>query len=1219
ALDWQPHEDHRCAPLTFAAKGKTGFTALPANQTGILFTNALAEERALTNQIYLNGSGVAAGDVDGDGLCDLYFCGLERPNALYRNLGNWKFVEVTAEAGVACADQASTGAVFADVDGDGDLDLLVNGFGRGTRLFLNDGQGHFREATAPAGLGGSTGSMSLALADVDGDGFLDLYVANYRATTFRDEPDKKYRVSTANNQYELLAVDGRPVTAPDLRGRFTVDPVSGVLENGEADVLYHNDGHGKFVPLSWTNGDFLDEEGRPIKAPPYDWGLSVMFRDLNEDGAPDIYVCNDFQSEDRIWINDGRGHFRAIPRLALRHTSLFSMGVDFADLDRDGHDEFFVADMLSREHVRRQVQLSERTMPPLRGRAVDGRPQYSRNTLFWNRGDGTYSEVAQFSGVEASDWSWCPVVLDVDLDGFEDLLITTGHGRDAQNIDVARRIDRLKKEKRMSWREQLRLRKLFPKLETPLFAFHNGGALTFEEVGRSWGFDSAQIAQGMCLADLDNDGDLDLAVNCLNGPPLIYRNDSVRPRVAVRLRGLPPNTQGIGAKIKLFGGAVPLQSQEVICGGRYLSGDDPVRTFAAGTLTNEMTIEINWRSSRHSVVQHVRANRVYEIDEAGAKPLSPPSQLKPPPMFVDVSELIRHTHIDEPFDDFQRQPLLPRKLSQLGPGVTWFDVDGDGWEDLIVGSGRGGTLAVFRNDGHGGFILLPGPALGASTTRDQTSVLGWDQAPGRPALLIGSASYEDGLTNGAVVRQYDCATRTISDSLFGEASSTGPLALADVDGDGDLDLFVGGRVISGRYPEPASSLFFRNDGGTLRLDAEASLALAKVGLVSGAIWTDLDGDGLPELALACEGGPIRIFRYQQGKFREATTQLGLGKYPGWWNSVTAGDIDGDGRLDLVAGNWGRNTKYQSHLGESLHLYYGDLYGDGVVELIEAYYDRDRKKIVPWRDWETLSGSFPFIKERYDSFTAFSAAGVSDFLGSRLARMKDQVVTTLDSMVFLNRGDHFEPQPLPMEAQWSPVFGIVVGDLDGDGNEDIFVSQNFFAVSSDTSRYDAGRGLWLKGDGRGGLKAIQGQASGLKIYGEGRGAALCDYDHDGRLDLVVGQNGNTTRLYRNVGARAGLRVRLKGPPGNPYAVGAVVRLIEANGRCGPAHEVHAGGGYWSQDSPSLVLAASGEPKALAVQWPGGASVTVPVPRGTREIVVAPDGKVDAKTQEDGNRK
>lgn len=578
SLAWVQGNGYRSAVLPVPASGKPGFTLMKSDQTGILFTNILDPERSLTNQIYLNGSGVALGDVDGDGWCDIYLCGIDNPNVLYRNLGNWKFEDITASAGVACADQASTGAVFADVNGDGHLDLLVSGYGRGVRLFLNDGKAHFHEATTQAGLGGTMASTSMALADVDGDGYLDLYVANYRSHTWRDEPNTRFKVSTLNGEFKLLAVNGQPVTSPDLVGRFTVDPVNGVLENGEPHVLYHNDGHGKFIPLSWTDGTFTDEKGKPI-AVPYDWGLSVMFRDLNGDGAPDIYVCNDFHSPDRIWLNDGRGHFHAAPSLAFRHTSLFSMGVDSADLDRDGHDEIFVADMLSRSHARRQVQIAERKMPPAPIGLIDDVPQYSRNMLFRNRSDGTYAEIAQFSGVHASDWTWCPVFLDVDLDGFEDLLAITGHERDAQNADVARQIVALTRQRPMSPVAQMHLRTMFPVYDTPNFAFRNRGDLTFEEVGKAWGFDAQRVSQGIALADLDNDGDLDIVINCLNSGPLIYRNDSSAPRLSVRLLGSPPNTRGIGAKIRVRNGAVPLQSQEVMCGGRYLSADDSARTF----------------------------------------------------------------------------------------------------------------------------------------------------------------------------------------------------------------------------------------------------------------------------------------------------------------------------------------------------------------------------------------------------------------------------------------------------------------------------------------------------------------------------------------------------------------------------------------------------------------------------------------------------------------
>ncbi len=1224
-LQWQAGSGFRSAAVTVPAEEKTGFTIQPPTQTGIAFTNWLAEDRYLTNQILLNGSGVAAGDVDGDGLCDLYFCGLDNANALYRNLGNWRFQDITASAGVACADQPSSGAALADVDGDGDLDLLVNGVGTGTRLFLNDGHAHFSEATRPAGLVGGTGATSLALADIDGDGDLDLYVVNYRTTTFRDEPPKRYSVATANGKFDLVAVDGRPVTAPDLRGRFSVNRETGVLENGEADVLYRNAGHGHFTPVDWTDGTFLDEDGKPM-AVPYDWGLSAMFHDLNGDGAPDLYVCNDFHSPDRIWINDGKGRFRAIPRLAIRQTSIFSMGLDIADVDRDGHDDFFVADMFSRQHARRQVQLMERQPMVLPVGRLDDRPQYSRNTLFFNRGDGTFAEIAQYAGVEASDWTWCPVFLDVDLDGFEDLLCITGHVRDAQNIDIARRIDALTRSRKMSWAEQLRLRRLFQRLEVPNYAFRNRGDLTFAEISHAWGFDSLKVSQGVALADLDNDGDLDVVVNCLNDGPLLYRNDSTHPRVSVRLRGRPANTEGIGARITVSQAGLPVQSQEIVAGGRYLSSDQPVRAFAATSTDANLTIRVRWRSGQESGVAHARANRLYEIDEAGAgaAPVAAPPA-EPQPFFSDVSNLIGHRHREELFDDFQQQPLLPHKFSQLGPGVSWYDVDGDGWNDLIVGSGRGGRLAVFRTNGKGGFTPFHTLALDAPIARDQTTVLGWQRAPGQVVLLAGSANYEDGRTNGPAVVQYDLGAQTADTSLPGQRSSTGPLAMADVDGDGDLDLFVGGRVIAGRCPEPASSLVFRNDGGALHLDSEASRAFADAGLISGAVFTDLDGDGFPELVLACEWGAIHVFRNERGHLTEwnpPLTWAGIATNPaptspptprpsflaeltGWWNSVAAGDFDGDGRMDLIAGNWGRNTKYQSHLAAPLHTYYGDLNDDGFVEILEAYADPDLKKIVPFRDWGTLAQSLPFILERYDSYTAFSTAGVSEILGDRMKQVKDLPVVTLDSVVLLNRQDHFEVRPLPREAQFAPVFGLAVADFDGDGREDVFASQNFFAVAPLTSRCDAGLGVWLKGDGAGNFDAVSAKASGLYVFGEGRGAAVCDFDHDGRVDLAVGQNGEATRLFHNRGGRPGLRVRLRGPAGNPQGVGAAVRAVYADGRRGPAREIHAGSGYWSQDSAEAVLGLPREARRLWVRWPAGAEELFTLPPQAKSVTIAPN--------------
>jgi len=561
--------------------GRTGFTLLKGAVTGILFTNLLDDEHSLTNRNLLSGSGVAAGDVDGDGRVDLYFCGLDNPNGLYRNLGQWKFEDITASAGVGCSRQYSTGAVLADIDGDGDLDLLVNALGGGTRLFLNDGQGHFTEST-DSGLIRRQGSMSMALADVDGNGTLDLYVANFRPDTIRDEPTTKFHGQLVAGRPIITTVNDQPATLPEYTNRFVLTPSGNVLEFGEPDVLYRNDGRGHFQPRSFTDGSFLNEDGLPLTDPPRDWGLAAQFHDLDSDGAPDIYVCNDLFTPDRIWINDGQGKFRALPRLALRNTSTFSMGVDFADIDRDGYVDFFVVDMLSRDHQKRHVQVSESNPTPLPVGLIDIRPQVLRNNLQINRGDGTFAEATYYAGLEASEWSWGPIFLDVDLDGFEDILVTNGQLRDFQNIDMANRIEALRAAGKLTRPEWLKLLRSYPSLVTAKVVFRNRGNRTFEEKGAEWGFSTPGISQGMCLADLDGDGDLDVVVNNLNGAVGLYRNESHAPRVAVRLKGQAPNTRGIGAKIWLYGGAVPVQSQEMICGGRYLSGDDAMRVFATG-------------------------------------------------------------------------------------------------------------------------------------------------------------------------------------------------------------------------------------------------------------------------------------------------------------------------------------------------------------------------------------------------------------------------------------------------------------------------------------------------------------------------------------------------------------------------------------------------------------------------------------------------------------
>jgi len=1183
------------APLPARGPGtRAGFTLLVPAQTGVTFTNLLRGDLSLTNAVAHNGSGVAVGDVDGDGWPDLYFCALEGPNRLFRNLGDWRFAELPA-GDAACGDQLSTGAALADVDGDGDADLLVNGIAAGTRLFLNDGCGHFTEARE-TGLSRTASPTSLALADVDGDGDLDLYCTHYIDVMHLADPTTRFALAREDGQWRVTRVNGQPATLPYWRDRFEVLPDARVRELPEVDGFYRNEGGGRFTDIIREPGLFQDASGRPV-GPFREWGLSVMFRDLNGDGAPDFFVCNDNASPDRLWLNTGRGTFREPPPGTFRHTSRSSMALDFADVDRDGLDDLFVLDMLARDPARRMRQLMRDRPDPAEVADPRAVPRFNRNMLFLGRADGTFTEVALWAGVAATDWSWCPIFLDVDLDGFEDLLVSNGFEYDVMDQDSHDQLRTMK----LSFEQRKRFRQFHPAWPTPNAAFRNRGDGSFEPMAEAWGFNQTGVANGMAVSDLDNDGDLDVVVNNLNAPAALYRNDATAPRVAVRLRGRAPNTAGIGARLKLTGGPVT-QTQEMIAGGRYLSGDQPLRVFAATTAPGrKLELEVRWRSGRVGRATVPPDALVEVIEPADATPVPPQQPPPEPPWFRDLSELLRQNQglaTGRESEDPSTPPEPPQRPDAAVPSVAWFDLDGDGWEDLIGPDARQGELAIWLNGGGPSFrkgaFALPAGGYPAA-------VLGWHFAPGERGLLVATA---DRAAEAALGKLVWFTAGGVSGGSWVPRQTLplgtgvpGPMALGDVDGDGDLDLFAGGRFVPGRYPEPAPSTLWLAGPEGWQPGESASQPLRRLGLVNGATFADLDGDGRSELVVATEWGPLRVFRFQTGQPEEVTTAWGLEEWTGWWTGVVAGDFDGDGRPDLAAGNRSRNSMADLDRPTAWRLYYGDFDSDGRLEVVEAWRGDGHWRPLRPRPW--LARVLPDVVARFPTHEAYGRATVPELLGDRHSTARWVEARCPDSGVFLNRGGRFEFRPLPREAQWAPVFAVGVGDLDGDGHEDLFLAQNDLDSDWDLSREDAGRGLWLRGRGNGTFAATE---TGVSLSEEMRGVAVGDFDQDGRSDLAVTRLRGPTVLLKNERAQPGLRVRLVGPPGNPGAVGALVRAVYAGDRRGPARVVQAGSGCGSQDGGVLVLGLAERPEALWIRWPSGREQTVPLTETRREVSV-----------------
>ena len=1050
------------------------FESIPSTVSGISFNNKIDVVKVKTFLEYINaynGGGVGIGDFNNDGLDDIYFTGNTSSNKLYINKGDFKFEEITKTAGVAAKGKWCTGVTVEDINKDGFQDIYVcvsyldDPSKRENLLYINNGDLTFTESAEKYGLNDSGYSIEAAFLDYDKDNDLDLYIANS---------------STA-------------------RLGLTFDEFHELWKNPPADLtdrLFRNDG-GIFTDVTKEAGVFN-----------YGFSLSISVADYNNDGWPDIYTAVDHAEPDILYQNNKDGTFTNVINEKFPHFTFSSMGSDAADINNDGYLDLYVVDMLSDNNYRNKAQMGDMNPDFFWGNVNKGyHYSYMRNQLHLNSKAGVFSDIGQMAGVDKTDWSWSPLLADLNNNGFKDLFITNGYLLDIMDKDSRSTLDNKFRNAR---KKNLKPKKVFLDHALQLtstklnnYCYHNNGDLTFKDVSSESGLDYFGFSNGGAYADLDNDGDLDLVVNNINDEASIYKNKAElngNHFIKIILE-TDQQIEALGTKVYVTtGGMVQMQEFNKVRG--YQSSVHSKLHFGLGDYNKVDKIRIVWGDGKEEILTSQMGDQTLSVNYRNAslvKRVETHSMV-----FQEVSKKVNldFTHIENEYDDYEKQVLLPHKMSQFGPHISHGDVNGDGLEDLFVGGAAGQAGQIFTKNSDNTFTALPSSVIKSDKKYEDYGSLFFDVdgdkdmdlyvVSGGNAFDIKSDLYQDRLyiNNGNGI---------FSKGSLPSIKTTGSVVIgSDYDQDGDIDLFIGGRHVPGEYPKPADSYLLKNDNGVLALQDKGTDIFKELGMVTDALWHDVDDDGLLDLIVVGEWMPITILKQSENGFENHTQSMGLGDSAGWWNTIKSGDFNGDGQLEFIVGNLGLNYKYHATKEKPFMIYGNDFDENGKYDIVLSFINDEGT--FPLRGRQCSSEQIPSIASEFENYDQFAKASLQEVYGEKLNQSLHYRITDFRTVMMQKKNGVYVLKPLSNESQMSPVFGIGCQDFDKDGNLDIVLGGNLFIAEVETGRADAGKGYFFKGDGKGNFEPIQASECGFTVYGDVRDISV-------NKDLIFVANNN----------------------------------------------------------------------------------------------------------------